>query len=274
MHNDYGAFQEEEFYLHPSYGKIEYNGKHFYILKSKVKKENYYPVSLLHNPLKGRLRYLNLINKYYKQNDRHLNIGLGIGDYELFLTALPIKLYSVEHPNGQTLKKEITQKNIAISKTQLSAVDICILALPFDDNFFDSISFLEVLEHLPVEKLHFVISEITRVLKKGGYVYMSTPNLASLENRLLLMFKGKLFLYIPESQEVVFSHLRTYAIKEIREFFERFHYKILEEIFFTDNLTWKAKGNPFQALQGYLIKFLINLNKNFNNSIILVLQKT
>ncbi|MDP2940397.1 MAG: methyltransferase domain-containing protein [Candidatus Omnitrophota bacterium] len=269
----YGDFKEEKFYFRPSYGKIEYNGKYFHLIKSREKKEDFYPISSLHNPLKPRLRFLNLYNKYYKQNNKHLNIGLGIGDYELFLSRLPVKLYSIEHPKDLVLKENITQKNIAVSKTLISTVDICESALPFEDNFFDSVSLLEVFEHLPPEKLSFAILEITRVLKSNGYLYLSTPNLASLENRLLLMFKGKLFLSLPQKGEVIFGHLRTYTASEIKNFFLSFGYETLEQVFFTDNITYKAKDNLFHIIQARLIKLLVRFNKNFNNSMMFVMRK-
>jgi len=268
----YSEFQDEQFYFHPAYGKIEFDGKRFNIIKSKEKKADFYPVSFLHNSLKTRLRFLNLANRYHKQNDRHLNIGSGLCDYEVFLSQLPIKLYSIEHPNSPALKEDVTQRNIQASRSQLSTADIAEARLPFEDNFFDSVSFLEVIEHLPIEKLPFVVSEISRVLKKQGYLYLSTPNLASLENRLLLMFKAKLFFFIPQKkEETMFEHLRTYTNNEIRQVFVNF--KIIEEIFFTDTITWRTKASFLNIIQSCLIKLLIKLNKNFNNSFIFVMQK-
>ncbi|MCL0048707.1 class I SAM-dependent methyltransferase [Dehalococcoidia bacterium] len=44
---------------------------------------------------------------------------------------------------------------------------------PFKDNSFDLITATEVLEH--VEEYEDVISEINRVLKPGGFVFMTTP---------------------------------------------------------------------------------------------------
>ncbi len=269
----HAEFKEEKYYYRPSYGRIKYDAGHFVLVKSKTKAEDFYPISLLHNPLNARLRFLNLLAKYYQKDGRHLNIGLGIGDYELFLSNLPLQLYSIEHPGSPALKEGLTNKNIAISKTQLYLADICKDRLPFEDNFFDSISFLEVIEHLSIEKLPFVASEIARVLKKGGYFYLSTPNLASLENRLLLMFKARLFLYMPQAQEAIFDHLRFYSANEIKSLFERFNCRVSEQIFFTDNLTYQAKANLWHVAQATIIKFLVKLNKNFNNSLMLLMQK-
>ena len=58
--------------------------------------------------------------------------------------------------------------------------------LPFNDETFDLVLLLDVIEHL-FDPDH-VVQEIQRVLKKGGYVIITTPNLASWYNRLCLLF--------------------------------------------------------------------------------------
>ena len=52
----------------------------------------------------------------------------------------------------------------ASSGVQLELCDLTIQQLPFNDNYFSLITFSEVLEHLPLEKVLFVIGEMCRVL--------------------------------------------------------------------------------------------------------------
>lgn len=49
-------------------------------------------------------------------------------------------------------------------------------SLPFEDNFFDVVPFIEVLEHLPQQDEIPAIGEIHRVLKPGGALILSTPH--------------------------------------------------------------------------------------------------
>lgn len=60
-------------------------------------------------------------------------------------------------------------------------VNIELDRLPFDDNEFDIVLFCEVLEHMTADPLHGML-EIKRVLKQGGRLVLTTPNVARLEN--------------------------------------------------------------------------------------------
>lgn len=46
--------------------------------------------------------------------------------------------------------------------------------LPFKDEEFDFIHSSQVIEHIPADKLMFVLAELRRVLKKNGVIYFST----------------------------------------------------------------------------------------------------
>jgi len=61
--------------------------------------------------------------------------------------------------------------------------------LPFGDSIFDVVVFSEVIEHL-VDPI-FVLNQIYRVLKPGGMLIVSTPNIAYVQYRIELLM-GKL----------------------------------------------------------------------------------
>lgn len=62
--------------------------------------------------------------------------------------------------------------------------------LPFADASFDLVYSTEVIEHL--ESHSVFISESARVLKKGGYLILTTPNTHRLVSRLNFAFSGML----------------------------------------------------------------------------------
>ena len=59
-------------------------------------------------------------------------------------------------------------------------------SIPYEDNFFDAVTGLEIIEHLA--DTDTLINEIKRVLKPGGILIFSTPNFFSLSRRLMTLF--------------------------------------------------------------------------------------
>ncbi|MEM3512141.1 MAG: class I SAM-dependent methyltransferase [Candidatus Jordarchaeales archaeon] len=79
--------------------------------------------------------------------------------------------------------------------------------LPFEDCFFDVVWAEEILEH--VLDTDFLLSEVYRVLKPRGVLILSTPNIASLTNRLKLLL-GKYPDHLQYSNNGV-GHVRYYT---------------------------------------------------------------
>jgi len=148
-----------------------------------------------------------------------LEIGSGYG-YLLFPMAkflTQVRWSAVEHPERNYFGREDYQETLRDCKCKLLGVDIVRERLPFPDNHFLIVTFSETLEHLPVERLTFVLSELARVIRPGGVLIASSPNQASLENRVRLL-KGKSILEMPNQQEGakgIFGHIRLYTPSEM-----------------------------------------------------------
>ncbi len=65
-------------------------------------------------------------------------------------------------------------------------------ALPYANGEFDRAMCLDVLEHLPFDEQPVALQELYRVLKPGGELLVSVPNLAHLQSRVQFLLRGRL----------------------------------------------------------------------------------
>ncbi|MDP8261814.1 MAG: class I SAM-dependent methyltransferase [Candidatus Ancaeobacter aquaticus] len=119
-----------------------------------------------------------LLQKYLKKEYNVLDIGCGSG-----LLAASIK-NNVNNVVGVDLSfsmlKHTLEKNIPCCLANIDGIH-----LSFKDKCFDLVFAGEIIEHL--YDTSFFLREIKRVLKESGILILTTPNLASLGRRLMLL---------------------------------------------------------------------------------------
>lgn len=131
-----------------------------------------------------------MISRLNLNHSKILDLGCGNGIY----TKKIMKLVTATEAYGidikQTSLKEAEKRGITGIRADLNTD-----RLPFDDDYFDLIIFLDVIEHLlnPDNAL----KEAYRVLKSRGHFIIMTPNLSSWMNRIYLLFG-----YQPPDSEV------------------------------------------------------------------------
>jgi SAM-dependent methyltransferase len=105
--------------------------------------------------------------------NRHLDIGCG---------GLPRNPFGAEDLYGLDLK---VREGIDYGDVIMNEADVISNQLPYEDNFFSSVSAYDFIEHLPrllyidgQTRFPFVnfMSEIYRILQPGGTFYALTPN--------------------------------------------------------------------------------------------------
>lgn len=160
---------------------------------------------------------LMLLLNYIPKSSKILDVGCSPG----YLTSA-IKLLGF-NVKGVDLDPDTVTKfnNIEVKKCNIEEE-----ILPFNDDTFDCIIFSEVLEHISYNKIQHTLDELHRVLKKSGFLLMSTPNLACIENRVFLLFGGCQFL---GGGIINPHHVREYTMKEIRNMLDRSNFVIVEE---------------------------------------------
>ena len=110
---------------------------------------------------------------------------------------------------------DVSRANVAAASQYVDA-RVCDLnsdRFPFNDNTFDLIFAGEIIEHL-IDTDGF-LSEISRCLKPGGHVVITTPNLVSFENRLRIML-GIYPIWVNYNLEGA-GHVRAYTPRILKK---------------------------------------------------------
>ena len=85
--------------------------------------------------------------------------------------------------------------------------------LPFEENSFDTILLMEVIEHVTPADAKLILDEINRVLRPNGYLVLTTPYAEVLEHSLVCC---------PQCDHVFhrYGHQRTFCEADIEQHFK------------------------------------------------------
>lgn len=98
--------------------------------------------------------------------------------------------------------------------------------LPFDDGSFDVVHAGEILEYLYDTKTFF--AETERVLRDGGMLLFSTPNLNSLENRIRVLAGGYLAMSGAYPEDHFGEQVRIFNLPKIKELCDQTGFQVEE----------------------------------------------
>jgi SAM-dependent methyltransferase len=123
-------------------------------------------------------------------------------------------------PAGQTDHREVKSATGEIFTCEVDLFDAEKDRFPYPDEHFATILCCELLEHLPSDPM-FLMAEINRILRPGGHVVMTTPNVASLRALRAILegyHPGFFPAYIKPAEpgaEVEARHAREYTPREM-----------------------------------------------------------
>ena len=133
---------------------------------------------------------------------------------------------------------EDTQRVCKLFELEPVKCNVEVEALPFPDGSFDAVVFNEIFEHLRINPI-FTLHEVKRVLKPGGLLLLSTPNLLSVRGIYEFLVKGQTTRYGSGIYEEFImlndigrmGHIREYTSQEVCDFLQRIGFH-LEGIIF------------------------------------------
>jgi SAM-dependent methyltransferase len=97
---------------------------------------------------------------------------------------------------------------------------------PIEDASFDAVITLATIEHL-LHIDHF-IEEIRRILKPGGYLYISAPNYSGILSLIPFLISGRTFHnpLNPKSRYEFYAHLRYFTFRTLVEYISSFRFAL------------------------------------------------
>lgn len=162
---------------------------------------------------------LDIINGLDFKKKKILDLGCFDGTFLSLVKNRNNNFYGLDANNYAI--KQCRKKGIRVKQFFFNDVN----KIPFPDNYFDLINAGEIIEH--IYDTDFFLTEIKRLLRKDGLLLLSTPNIASLGRRFLLLLGISPIIEISPNEIDSPGHIRYFTFKTLKRLLEKHGYKII-----------------------------------------------
>jgi SAM-dependent methyltransferase len=167
-------------------------------------------------PRESRLRKAFALLAQERGRGRALDVAAGSGIASELLAAQGWEVSAIEL--SESLVEQIRTRGIEDVRVH----ELGSGPLPFPADTFRAVFAGEILEHL-VDTAGF-LEDVRRVLASGGVLLLTTPNLASLENRVRLLLGG--YPRWVDAELGGEGHVRAYTVPVLRRQLERLGFRV------------------------------------------------
>jgi SAM-dependent methyltransferase len=160
---------------------------------------------------------INTTKKYLKAGSLVLEGGCGIGQ----------QVFKLQNENYKTIGVDYAKRTIEILKKAKPELDIRlgdVRNLDFKDNFFDGYWSFGVIEHF-FSGYYEILNEMHRVIKPGGYLFLTFPHMSIL--RKLKVQKNKYTLWQNNEKELKTFYQFALDEKIVINDFEKLDFKLI-----------------------------------------------
>lgn len=147
------------------------SGKKFNLRKNAIVKFTVGIIGLPHFGARIRANYLDALLDSLQKKNKILDAGCGIGLNTFLASRKGLEVIGVDNDRKKILSAQKMLSKTNYKKTSFVYGDIT--RLKYKNRTFDAVICFEVLEHVKNDKK--ALSEISRVMKRGGKLFFSTP---------------------------------------------------------------------------------------------------
>ena len=231
------------------------------------------------NVLSSAYRYTECLDYFHPWLDSDhslevLDLGTGKG-----WMALLIRRYFPQHK--VTAVDVVVKKHVRtrLEGEQVTVVESCRFGsgeLPLEAGRYDAVLFLEALEHIIAEP-RYIFREIYRFTRPGGRLLFTTPNLAYLFSRLLLLVGIQPQFYLTglrHGRSMPRNHFREWTMKELVMLLEDTGYAVENRVYLHGHGGLGASRKKLHLrVAFYLFRLLMILRPTFRGVVGLVGSK-
>lgn len=147
-----------------------------------------------------------------------LDLGSGSGRHVIYLARNGFSVYGLDNSvSGLDItKKWLKEEGFNAELVEQEMTD----NFPWEDNFFDAVISIQVIHHADIATIKRIISEVERVTKQNGFIFITVPKLKN---------QGKNFKQIEPNTYIPLDGLEKglphhyFTSEELRDYFSNFN---------------------------------------------------